>query len=170
MSAAPARAWLGPDVLERIRERAARAYPEECCGLLIGTRTDERIDVRRERECANRAEPALRTRRFEIEPSEVIGTIRDLRGGEESLVGFYHSHPDAAAVPSRTDVTYQRMWPDTLWMIVPSGAEPRGDARGWWIPSIEPEGEPLEVPLAEGQWRNDTSLAARHTGPQGRAS
>ena len=36
---------LPPEMAQRIREAARAAYPEECCGLLIGHREGDRLVI-----------------------------------------------------------------------------------------------------------------------------
>jgi proteasome lid subunit RPN8/RPN11 len=137
-------------VLERLRAHATRAYPEECCGILVGQRTAEAADatsavvVSRDIRCANTAQELDRRRRFEIDPRALIDTIRELRDGEEQIVGFYHSHPDADAELSSTDLTFVSLWPETVWLVLSVGQDgPRGE-RAWWLTpspdSTEPSG------------------------------
>ena len=80
-----------------MRSQAAAAYPEECCGILIGKREPESIVVSRVVRCANAAPRPDRGRRFEIHPRTLLKVVRDLRDSDEEVVGFYHSHPDSSA-------------------------------------------------------------------------
>ena len=124
-------------VLERIQERASADYPEECCGLLIGTRDRDEVIVLREVACSNVASKDERRRRFLIEPAMVLEVTKALRGTSQELVGFYHSHPDAEARPSSTDLAFLELWPETVWLIVPTSGRGAGRERAWWLPSGE---------------------------------
>ena len=86
-----------------------------------------------------------------LEPSDQATSMRPDGHGEvlitdgpftesvEQIVGFYHSHPGAAAVPSPTDLTHMRLWPETVWLIVPVfGSECRAP-RVWCIDTPEAE-------------------------------
>ncbi len=78
-------------------EEAARAYPRECCGLLLGR--DGRIEAAAP--CANvHAQPE---RHFEIDPAALIAAHRAAREGGPAVLGYYHSHPNGLAGPSATD-------------------------------------------------------------------
>lgn len=79
---------------------AEAAYPEEACGLLIGTAGA--LTVGGVVAAANVA-PEPR-RRFEIDPRVHFAVLRRLRGGNECIIGHYHSHPDGPAEPSAHDV------------------------------------------------------------------
>ena len=134
----------------RLRESAADhgvgAYPFEACGLLIGYATEEGVQVTRALRCPNVAPRELQTHRFSIDPRVVINVRRSLRGTLESVVGFYHSHPDAPAAPSATDMEFIRLWPETVWLIVPLNAGVAGEARAWGLDEPEsPLAREIEV-------------------------
>ncbi|HTN15180.1 MAG TPA: M67 family metallopeptidase [Sphingomonadaceae bacterium] len=83
--------------LETIVAEAARAAPEEACGLLLGA--EGRITEARP--AANVAPDKVR--HFEIDPAALIDAHRAERGGGAQLIGYYHSHPSGPAEPSATD-------------------------------------------------------------------
>ena len=88
----------------------------------------------------------MRQRRFEIDPRRLIEEERALRGSDEEVVGFYHSHPASDPVPSETDGTYMALWPDMVWVIV--GPRAAGDGprvRAWRLDSLREEKSPREV-------------------------
>ena len=107
--------------LDAIVDHARRDAPNECCGLLIGS---ER--------CIDEAVPARNARssptRYEIDPSDHFTVIRRVRREGRAIVGAYHSHIVAPAVPSPTDVA-EAYDQQLLHVIVslrnPSGAEVR---------------------------------------------
>jgi proteasome lid subunit RPN8/RPN11 len=119
--------------LERIASAAERAYPEECCGLLIGRREDA-IRVTAVAESDNVA-PSQRTRRFEVDPALRFLLMRRLRGSRDDIVGHYHSHPEAPAAPSAYDASMV-FEPDLIWVIVAVAAGRAGEIRCWrWDPA-----------------------------------
>jgi len=101
--------------LRRLSEAAETSYPEEACALLVGRigLGDQRRVTRLE---LSRNLAGDRQRRFEIDPGLRIGLERELRGGDERLIGVWHSHPDGPAAPSATDLAmvYE---PDLIWLI-----------------------------------------------------
>lgn len=120
----PAAAW------QAIAAAARAAYPEECCGLLVGVNADEDGAVRVTGVVAteNVASPSRRDR-FEIDPQRQFALLRALRGTREAIIGHYHSHPDAAAVPSAVD--RQRILdPGLIWVIVAVDGE-RIEGAAW---------------------------------------
>jgi proteasome lid subunit RPN8/RPN11 len=87
--------------LEAIHRRARRAYPRECCGLLLGEATAGGARVRAALPARN-LDPAPR-RGYFIDPRALLRGFRAARRHRLEVVGYYHSHPDAAPVPSRRD-------------------------------------------------------------------
>nr|WP_243652510.1 M67 family metallopeptidase [Novosphingobium sp. PhB165] len=80
---------------------AARAHPEECCGLLLGESLDGRDRIDRAVPAGNVA--AERMRHFEIDPAALLAAHRAARGGGPQVLGYYHSHPTGQPVPSAVD-------------------------------------------------------------------
>jgi len=103
--------------LDAIVTHAREAAPAECCGLLLGTRsaiaeaapTKNVADVPRSR--------------FVIDPKDHIEGRRDARRRGLEVVGFYHSHPRSAAVPSASDRA-EASYPGHLYLIVSLAVEP----------------------------------------------
>ena len=107
---------IGQTQLSEIEALAETAYPQECCGLLVG-QEDENRDVRITRVVASRNISATdRDDRFEIDPQVRFDLMRELRGSSERMVGHYHSHPDHPARPSATDAE-MAFEPDLIWII-----------------------------------------------------
>jgi proteasome lid subunit RPN8/RPN11 len=101
--------------LHKIKVHAMEAYPEECCGILVGTAGEtgkEVLDVVR----IGNAREENRTRRFLITPGEYAKA--EAAAGAEGLgvMGFYHSHPDHPARPSQFDL--EHAWPWCSYVIV----------------------------------------------------
>ena len=88
--------------LAAIREHGARAYPEECCGALLGVVEDGTVRVARIERIEN-ARREERRRRYAIEPLEYARLEKQADSEGLSILGFYHSHPDHPAVPSEYD-------------------------------------------------------------------
>ena len=102
--------------LAHIRRAAERAYPEECCGLLVGHDSEGDICVTRVVDSPN-VHPERTRDRFEVDPKIRLDLERELRGTPERIVGHFHSHPDHPAMPSETDRT-MAFEPALVWVIV----------------------------------------------------
>ena len=97
-----------------LREEAAKAAPEECCGLLIGLGAR----VVEARPAANvAADPSCH---FEIDPAALFAAHRAARNGGPQSFGYYHSHPDGHPVPSATDCEHAS-GDDRVWAIIANG-------------------------------------------------
>ena len=93
---------------ELIRAEAERAYPAECCGLILGTEAACRV-----RPCANAQNkyheldpesfPRDERKAYFIEPRELLAVHRELAASGERILAIYHSHPDADAYFSAED-------------------------------------------------------------------
>jgi proteasome lid subunit RPN8/RPN11 len=93
---------LSDALVAQITAHAEAVYPEECCGILVGTagRALRRV------EAENVAAAPLRRRRYVIPPELLLAVHREVRGTEEDVVGYYHSHPDRPAEPSAFDLEH----------------------------------------------------------------
>ena len=102
---------------------AAAAYPEEACGLLVGRRIGGRILATSVTVSPNVAPPAERSRRFVVDPLHLMSTETQADADGLELVGSWHSHPDAPAIPSEADI--ESLWPSSVQAIVSvTGGEP----------------------------------------------
>ncbi|MCI4347941.1 MAG: M67 family metallopeptidase [Thermoplasmata archaeon] len=110
---------LSAGLVDEIRRHGEATYPEECCGFLVardaGPRARETRRIVRVASMENRLE-GERERRFVIPPEELRRFERSLEGTGESVVGFYHSHPDHPAVPSRFDE--ENAWPWYSYLVL----------------------------------------------------
>ena len=101
-------------VLEALLAEAARAAPEECCGLLLG----EAGRIEEARPAANVAADPPAISRSTLRRWSTR-TARRAAGGPQVL-GYYHSHPAGPAEPSATDRA-QAAHDGSVWAIVGEG-------------------------------------------------
>jgi proteasome lid subunit RPN8/RPN11 len=131
-----------PESLRRRMDAHARAaYPNECCGLLMGTKLGVIVEAV---PTANTIRKTHARRAFAVPLYSVLAVrhlIKGLRGLR--LLGFYHSHPNTPAVPSPDDKTLA--WPRHIYLIarVNRGA----DVRPWRAWAMDDE-TPAEIPVA----------------------
>lgn len=119
-------------IAEAITFHAAGEFPFECCGVLVGTNHGGSCEVTRLIHAVNVAE-GDRRRNYQIDWSTLFRVTRQTRGAGESIVGFYHSHPDGSARPSRRDLA--EAWDDTVYVIVPVSAVSTGKPSAWIKPA-----------------------------------
>ena len=123
-----ARLVLPARLRDRIRRDARRCYPREACGVLIGECSSEGVEVRDVR-CEENVHGADRRHGYTIAPERLLLAQREARVAELEIVGYYHSHPDAEAIPSARDLA--SAWPDVSYLILAVEAGRVGDARSW---------------------------------------
>lgn len=98
---------------------AASAYPEECCGLLLGTVRSKPnqqkivVDVRATENAWTQNSSELMAvptgwdiaqhKHFAIDPREILQVQQEARDRHLDIIGVYHSHPDYPATPSEMD-------------------------------------------------------------------
>ena len=122
---------LAAEVRRAVAAHAEEVYPDECCGVLLGRRSDRRIGVLEGVRTANRAPAERRRRRFAIDPEEILAATRAARERGLEIVGYYHSHPDESARPSRRDL--EAAWPATSYLIASVRAGRLAEMRSWLL-------------------------------------
>jgi proteasome lid subunit RPN8/RPN11 len=103
--------------VDEIRQHGARAYPNECCGALLGVggESGEKI-VRVLVPLDNRREGEAARTRFLLAADDYRTAERAAREQRLEIVGFYHSHPDHPAKPSAYD--QEHAWPWYSYVVV----------------------------------------------------
>lgn len=129
--------------VEAIRAHGREAYPEECCGALLGTIGNGGARVARVERMANARENERR-RRYAIDPLEYLRMEKLADAQGLALIGFYHSHPDHPAAPSEYDREHALSFFRYVVLAVASG-EP-GELTGWTL--SEDRGTFQSEPLA----------------------
>ena len=110
---------LGAEADTGIRRHGRESYPYECCGALIGR--DQLVTEALA--LPNTTEKGPR-RRFLVRPADYRAAERRATELGAELLGFYHSHPDHPARPSRYDLDHA--WPVFAYVIVAvEGGEPK---------------------------------------------
>jgi [CysO sulfur-carrier protein]-S-L-cysteine hydrolase len=142
----PVAAVLPAEIRAEITEHARRNYPNEACGLIVGSGA------------AGGGGQALRfvaTRnaakspyRYEIDSIELLAVTLEADRNDEEIWGIVHSHTHTPARPSPTDIGLA-FYPDALYLLIslaaaeadPATGEP--GIRAWRIV----DGEVFEVVL-----------------------
>ena len=129
-----------------LRAHLAAAYPREGCGILLGS---ERHGERRVREvvAVENAHQGSRRDRYEIDPARLLEVEKRARERGLAVIGFYHSHPDAAPEPSRFD--RERAWPCYSYVIVRVDAAGAKEIRSWRLRDERGDFEPEALGVQE---------------------
>jgi proteasome lid subunit RPN8/RPN11 len=90
--------------IRKMGEHASEAYPEECCGILLGMREKGRRIVAEICRVHNAA--AQPREHFVIRGGAILDAERMASKKGFEIVGFYHSHPNCGAFLSDEDCDY----------------------------------------------------------------
>lgn len=136
------------EVVAGIIEHARAGYPNEACGLVIGSApVADGGRALRFVPCRNRAASPYR---YEIDPDDLLRLTIEAEDADEAFWGIVHSHVKSPAVPSPTDVGLA-FYPEALYILVslaPEHADPvtgSPGVRAWRIVDGAVSEVPLEV-------------------------
>ena len=101
----------------QMESAAKKAYPCECCGILVGKKSERgEIEVTEIREASNQIQGGEEATHFSIDPLFLYNIERELESRGLEIVGFYHSHPNCKAILSDEDIKY--MVPGIVYTIL----------------------------------------------------
>ena len=143
---------ISADALRLVQAHAERDYPEECCGMMLGTDRPGGLRVIQEVLPIENVQEDNRRRRFLITPGQYLEAERAAAGRGLSLLGFYHSHPDHPARPSAFDTEHALPWFSYVIAAVAGGRlerltawELREDRTAFRERSVALDGAPADV-------------------------
>ncbi|MBP0019603.1 MAG: M67 family metallopeptidase [Cyanobacteria bacterium SBLK] len=134
---------------------AEKTYPEECCGIILGTITHDTtrtltsdrklvLDIMPVQNIWNEelakdlpqivdipSRSSQKERNFFIAPEDILHAQKEARNRKAIVLGFYHSHPDAPAIPSEFDRAIA--WPDYSYLIISLTEEQFTDVKSWQL-------------------------------------
>jgi proteasome lid subunit RPN8/RPN11 len=129
---------LKPEQKEQIEREGMAAYPNECCGAMLGrdsvdsSGTTRRVTVLRK--LTNSFEANERYHRFSLDAKELMQLEKEAGELKLMVLGFYHSHPDAPARPSEYD--RQHAWPFYSYVIVSIEKGNAKDLTSWQLDEV----------------------------------
>ena len=125
---------IASGILEQVVQHARNTYPHEACGLLVGRNEADRfIPI---------TNISTHAQAFDMDPAELIATLRSLRDTGEELLAIFHSHPHGPAEPSKTDIS-RAYYPEAAHLIVSLADPERPQAVAFRI--IDGEALPIEL-------------------------
>ncbi|MCK6558651.1 M67 family metallopeptidase [candidate division KSB1 bacterium] len=111
------KAVIAADDLAALVKQAEVAFPQECCGLLLGTRAADGWHLARVQAMRN-ASPTPE-QGFEFDAVEQLRAYRTAEAAGWEILGHYHSHPNGRRGPSPTDLQLATERSDHgLWLIL----------------------------------------------------
>lgn len=133
--------------LSQICNHAFTIYPEECCGLLLGTIRDYHkkiIEVFPAKNSWTPEENKLpfsitndsrqslsKQNRFSIAPAVLVKIQKEVRARQLQIIGIYHSHPDYIAVPSEFDRAIA--WAEYSYIIISVTSNQVNEVTSWQL-------------------------------------
>jgi proteasome lid subunit RPN8/RPN11 len=132
---------------EEMVEHARSTYPNECCGAMLGSAANEEKVVHMAVRIEN-AHQGEQTARYEIRAEDLLAADREARNRNMELIGIYHSHPDADAYFSQTDLKNSCPWYSFVVLSIKKG---RFDHANSWLPDPDQtHAEKEELVYGEG--------------------
>jgi proteasome lid subunit RPN8/RPN11 len=112
---------------------ARQAYPDECCGAMIGSIADDGKLVKVAVPLQNAFEGA-QAARYELRPEDLLAADKAARDRQMDLIGIYHSHPDCDAYFSRTDLENSCPWYSFVVLSIRNGEFNHANS---WLPNYD---------------------------------
>jgi len=126
-------------LLRQIYDHAEASYPNECCGLMIGTtNAGKNHVVHAVRPCKNLNLERARDR-YLMDPQDQLRIMREFENGPWDIIGVYHSHPDHPSRASQTDTDRAMEIMATNWSYIIVSVQ-KGTAAGaqcWMLNEAE---------------------------------
>ena len=116
--------------LRSIRQEAESRYPNESCGILIGTSRGDTKRVKLLVPAENNFSKEEQYHRYWITPEEYRSAERLASSEKLDIIGLYHSHPDHPARPSQFDLDHAWGW---FSYIITSVANGTSGAMHSWV-------------------------------------
>ncbi|MBI4042234.1 MAG: M67 family metallopeptidase [Deltaproteobacteria bacterium] len=119
-------------LFEQVKREAANAYPEECCGALLGrvrgSGGEKRVE---EVYLLLNAKETERERRYLITPDQYRELEKRAEREDLQILGIYHSHPDHLAEPSPFDLEHAMPWWSYVIVSVENGQT--NEVKSWLL-------------------------------------
>lgn len=121
---------ISPEIRAELRAHAVEEAPNECCGLIV---LRDGVAERYVRGRNKLASPY----RYELEIDPAIWFLED----EGYELAVFHSHPETAPIPSRTDRERAGLWAGRAFLIYGLA---RDELRAWRVQRDASEELPLQ--------------------------
>lgn len=124
---------IDTDPWQAMVAHARQAYPNECCGAMLGTIDGENKNVREAIALENAFEGA-QAARYELRPEDLLAADKAARSRGMDLIGIYHSHPDCDAYFSTTDLQNSCPWYSFVVLSIQKGEFHHANS---WLPNFD---------------------------------
>ncbi|MDQ6708541.1 MAG: M67 family metallopeptidase [Acidobacteriota bacterium] len=112
---------------------AQAAYPNECCGAMLGQIDGATKTVSVALPLDNVSQGSRRAR-YELRPHDLANADGEARKRGMDLIGIYHSHPDCGAYFSETDLKNSCPWYSFVILSIAKGTFDHANS---WLPDAE---------------------------------
>ncbi len=135
---------------QAIREHGERAYPNECCGFLLGRIKDEQFQVVRVLPATNMRGEEEQHNRFIITPEASFIAEKEARREGLDIIGHYHSHPDHPSRPSQYDLDHAT-WPRSAFAIISVHHGAAKELTSWLLQDDRAKFKPQTIEIEQTQ-------------------
>ncbi|HEX8938523.1 MAG TPA: M67 family metallopeptidase [Candidatus Limnocylindrales bacterium] len=111
----PSSVVLPPAIRDALIEHARAEYPNEACGLIVGSAPA--ADAGRALRFVPTRNAAASPYRYEIHPDDLLRVSLAVDEADQAIWGIVHSHVRSPARPSPTDLGLA-FYPDALYLLV----------------------------------------------------
>jgi proteasome lid subunit RPN8/RPN11 len=150
MNEEPTMALLSRELEEKIRKHAAKSYPFEACGALVGEMRGPVPHILEVHPAPNEEEDTRR--RYRVSADFQLRLELATRAAGREVLGYYHSHPDHPVLPSAQDLAHA--WQGYLYVICPVTMGKPGPVGAFVLDEDGAEFRPVVVRRSRaGLWR-----------------
>jgi [CysO sulfur-carrier protein]-S-L-cysteine hydrolase len=125
------------ELYDEMVAHAVAEAPDECCGI-ISSRDGRAVELFRMENIAHT------WMRYEMDNMELYRVVTAIEDAGLDVGVIYHSHTRTEPYPSQTDINLA-FYPDSLYVIVGTAAEPEPLVRAYTIRDQRVEEVPLEL-------------------------
>ncbi|MGA3189271.1 MAG: M67 family metallopeptidase [Bryobacteraceae bacterium] len=111
---------INPEAWRTMVGHAQSTFPDECCGVMVGSIDGESKVVTTAITLEN-AYKGKQEDRYEIRPEDLLAADKKARAQGLDLIGIFHSHPDCDAYFSKTDLENSCPWYSFVVLSVKGG-------------------------------------------------
>lgn len=119
---------------------AQSTFPDECCGVMIGS-IDDGVKLVTAAVPLENSYKGGQEDRYEIRPEDLLAADKNARSQGLDLIGIFHSHPDCDAYFSKTDLENSCPWYSFVVLSIKGG---KFDHANSFLPNADQTDAPKE--------------------------
>ncbi len=138
---------LTSDLQARIKAQMEGTYPNEGGGFLLGTPNGDSVQINEIIQIDNVFEAEEQYHRYAMTPQDWMRLEDEADARGLSLVGYYHSHPNARAIPSVYDRDHAL--PNFVYIITQVNEGKAAEQRVWRLQNDRSQFDEQELVVRE---------------------